>query len=156
MKEKGFEWLACGSNIDDLSDYRPGNKAVEEAGVLCPLIEAGLDKAAIRRLSRSLGLASGDNPSSPCLASRVPYGTAVTPQMLEQIDRAEDFLYELGIMPVRVRHCGDTARIEVPQADIERAVKIRKKITEKFKKIGFTYVSLDLMGFRSGAMNEVL
>jgi pyridinium-3,5-biscarboxylic acid mononucleotide sulfurtransferase len=156
MKERGFDKLACGSNIDDLSDYRPGNKAVEQAGVLCPLIEAGLDKAAIRELSRELGLASADNPSSPCLASRVPYGRAVTPAMLEQIDRAEDYLYELGLVPVRVRHYGDTARIEAAAADFQRVLGAREKIVGRLRDLGFTYVTLDLTGFRSGAMNETL
>ncbi|MFI4911767.1 MAG: ATP-dependent sacrificial sulfur transferase LarE [Sedimentisphaeraceae bacterium JB056] len=156
MKSKGYDILACGSNVDDLSDYRPGNRAVEEAGVKCPLIEADFDKEKIRQLSRELGLESGDNPSSPCLASRVPYGRSITPQMLKQIDKAESYLYDMGMSPLRVRHYGDTAKIEVPCEYMEKAVAMSEKIVSAFKDIGFTYITLDLEGFRSGAMNEVL
>lgn len=156
MEQKGYTKLACGSNIDDLSDYRPGNKAVEEAQVACPLIVAGFDKDMIRQVSRELGLPSADNPSSPCLASRVPYDEPITVQMLEQIDNAEEYLYQLGFSSLRVRHYGDTARIEVLQADIEAIAKLREKIVARFKDLGFNYVTLDLIGFRSGAMNETL
>ncbi len=156
MKTQGFETLACGSNIDDLSDYRPGNKAVTEAGVVCPLLVANLGKAQIRELSRQLLLPTADNPSSPCLASRVPYNQPVTRQKLQQVDAAEQFLCNLGFNELRVRHYGDTARIEVPASRIEEFVKLRKSVVEELENIGFTYITLDLKGFRSGAMNEQL
>ncbi len=156
MKTQGFETLACGSNIDDLSDYRPGNEAVTEDGVVCPLIDANLSKAQIRELSRQLLLPTADNPSSPCLASRVPYNQPVTRRKLQQVDAAEQFLCNLGFNELRVRHYGDTARIEVPSSRIEEFVKLRNIVVEELERIGFTYITLDLKGFRSGALNEQL
>ena len=156
--ELGFDHVVCGSNFDDKDDYRPGNRAAEVFSVRAPLMEAELTKDNIRALSKKLDLKTADVPASPCLASRVSYGLEITEQRLKQVEQAEDFLRSLGFVEFRVRHHGDIARIEVPANEIEKVVadSTRKLITEKLKAIGFKFISVDLQGFRSGALNETL
>jgi len=156
--EQGFEHIVCGSNFDDKDDFRPGSRAAEIFEVRAPLAEAGFTKADIRKLSRQLGLATADMPASPCLASRVMYGLEITADRLKQIEQAEDFLRTLGFVEFRVRHHGDIARIEVSKDQIEKTAEpqIRAKIVEKLKSLGFKYITTDLQGFRSGALNESL
>jgi uncharacterized protein len=155
-KEKGCDAVLCGSNLDDYDDYRPGNKAVKVFNVRCPLAEAQLSKNEIRQLSRKLKLPTADIPASPCLASRISYGMEITEQKLKQIEQAEEFLKSLGFVEFRVRYHDQVARIEVHEKDIAKIVKNRKKIAEKLKSLGFKYVSVDLEGFRSGSLNEML
>lgn len=152
----GIEVLADGANRDDLGDERPGLTAAAEAGVRHPLIEAGFGKAAVRELSRALGLPTWDKPQQACLASRVPYGSPITAEKLHQVAAAESVLRELGFGQCRVRHHGDVARVEVEAADIERAGgALRTVLARRLHELGFTYVTLDMDGFRSGSMNEV-
>ena len=148
--------IAEGSNADDRSDYRPGARAVAELGIRSPLQDAGLTKAEVRTLARALNLLVWDRPSSPCLATRFPYGSPVTREGLDQISRGESFLQQYDFHPVRVRHDGLLARIEVAPDQIERLVALRTEILEYFKSIGFTYVLVDLAGYRMGSLNEVL
>jgi uncharacterized protein len=133
-------------------------RAAAELGIVSPLKEAGLTKNDIRELSRMLGLPTWDKPSFACLASRFPYGEEITPEKLTMVDRAESFLRSLGFRQVRVRHHDNMARIEVPEADIPRFLNdsVRESVASKLKEIGYTYISLDLQGYRSGSMNEVL
>jgi pyridinium-3,5-biscarboxylic acid mononucleotide sulfurtransferase len=152
----GLSWIADGSNMDDAADYRPGERAMKELGIRSPLREAGLYKAEIRQISRELGLPTWDRPSRACLASRIPYGTAVTADRLRLVDAAETALHCYGFAQLRVRYHGDLARIEVPANELADVLKYREEIVDKVKKTGFTYVTLDLAGFRSGSMNEVL
>jgi uncharacterized protein len=153
--EAGMAVLADGANRDDLGDERPGLEAAAEAGVRHPLIDAGLDKAAVRALSRALGLPTWDKPQQACLASRIPYGSAITRDKLRQIAAAEDVLRELGFRQGRVRHHGVIARVEVEPADIGGASgAARAALAPRLHELGFTYVTLDLDGFRSGSMNE--
>ncbi len=154
--EAGLQVVAEGSNADDAADYRPGARAVAELGIRSPLAEAGLSKADIRGLAQALGLALWDRPSAPCLATRFPYGTPVTRQGLNQVGRGEAFLRERGFQPVRVRHYGKTARLEVDPETIRELVAIRGDVLLYFKQLGFTYVVVDLGGYRSGSLNEVL
>ena len=155
---EGISVLVEGSNLDDLGDYRPGLKAIEELGILSPLRDAGLTKQEIRELSKEMGLLTFDKPSFACLASRVPYGEEITPEKLKQIEKAEVFLMDLGFRNLRVRHHGTLARIEVPKSDMERVMKenVREEIVDGLKKIGFLYVTLDMQGYRMGSLNEVL
>jgi len=155
---RGFGHVIFGTNFDDLDDFRPGNRAMKVFGIRSPLAEARLTKDDIRQLSRQQDLPTADRPASPCLASRIPYGLEVTEQRLKQIDEAEMFLRELGLVEFRVRHHDTIARIEVNPRDIEKitAEPARSQIVEKFKSLGFIFVSLDLQGFRSGALNESL
>ncbi|MGH2749890.1 MAG: ATP-dependent sacrificial sulfur transferase LarE [Actinomycetota bacterium] len=148
--------IATGTNLDDLADYRPGLRAGGEHSVRTPLAEAGLTKAEIRALSAARGLPTSDKPASPCLASRFAYGVRVTEEGLRRIDRAEEVLRALGFGVLRVRDHGDLARIEVPPEAIERAASHRNKIERELKALGFTYVTLDLGGFRSGSLNAAL
>jgi uncharacterized protein len=146
-----------GANSDDAGDYRPGSRAAEERGVRAPLAEAGLSKDDVRVLARRMGLPVWDKPAAPCLASRIPYGTPVTPEALRRIEDAERFLREeAGFTVLRVRHHGDLARIELPEDDLARALADRARIVARMREIGYTYISLDLAGFRSGSLNEVL
>lgn len=156
QEEIGIAHILDGSNLDDLSDHRPGLRAVEELGLRCPLREAGLRKSEIRELARSLSLPNWDLPSQACLASRFPYGTTITEEQLKQIGASERFLRQLGFSQVRVRYHGDVARIEVPAPDIPRLLEHRKEIAGQIKKQGFTYVAIDVEGFRSGSLNETL
>ena len=156
--EEGLSWVADGTNYDDLGDYRPGRKAIEEFGVRSPLMEAGLTKADIRHLAKSRGLPNWDKPSNPCLASRFPYGTPITAELLGRVSQAEEFLAKLGLRQLRVRHHGDIARIEVSPDDMALLTngKIRLQVVEELRALGYRYVTLDLAGYRQGSMNEVL
>ena len=155
---QGIHFIAEGSNADDLNDYRPGLKAVSELGIKSPLREAGLTKAEIRKLSKEMGLPTWDKQAFACLASRFPYGERITKENLGMVDNAEQFLLDMGFRQVRVRHHGDLARIEVGQDERARLLQqdLAEKVYAAFKKIGFTYVSLDLMGYRTGSMNEAI
>ena len=154
--EEGIEWIADGSHLDDTGDYRPGMRAAQEFGVRCPLLEAGFRKADIRALAKALGLPIWDKPSFACLASRFPYGMRITPERLAQVDQAERFLRGLGFRQVRVRHHDAIARIEVPAEEFSRLLQYAESIVAKLKSLGYTYVALDLEGYRSGKMNDLL
>ncbi len=156
--QEGIAALADGFNADDVGDYRPGAVAAREHGVRSPLLEAGLTKQEIRALSREMGLPTWDKPAMACLSSRVPYGERISREKLEQIDRAEQLLRDLGYRQVRVRHHGEVARIELPPEDMSRffAEGLAEPIGRRIKELGFQYVALDLQGYRSGSMNEVL
>ena len=154
--EKGLKEILEGSNVDDLSDYRPGHRAVIEVGVRSPLREAGLTKADIREFSKQMGLTTWNKPAYACLASRVPYGAPITPEILQRIDQAEKYLHSLGFMEVRVRDHFPVARVEVGKEQMDRAWERRSLIAEKLHGIGYPYVTLDLDGFRSGSMNAGL
>jgi uncharacterized protein len=145
-----------GSNQDDLGDYRPGAEALRELGVRSPLQEVGLTKEEIRRLSRQMSLATWRKPAMACLASRIPYGTPIRQEDLKMVASAEGVLRELGCEVTRVRHYGNLARIEVGEGDMKRVMDHRKEIVPALKKLGYVYVSLDLEGYRTGSMNEVL
>jgi len=147
-----------GFNADDVGDFRPGRRAAEQFSIRSPLFEAGLGKAEIRALAKDFGLSIWDKPQSACLASRIPYGSPVTAEKLGQIEQAEEFLRSLGFRQLRVRHHDGLARIELPGEDLEKAMsdQMRDKINSKFRELGFTWVTLDLAGFRSGSMNEKL
>jgi pyridinium-3,5-biscarboxylic acid mononucleotide sulfurtransferase len=153
---RGFAVLASGANADDTGDFRPGLRACAELGVRSPLLEAGLTKADIRAASHAMGLPTWDKPARACLASRVPYGEAITPATVFRIEQAEYVLQDLGFAQCRVRDHGVVARIEVPEAALDRAVIHRDAITRALRGLGYTYVALDLAGFRSGSMNQVL
>jgi len=155
-KEYNFSCVADGSNMDDLEDYRPGRKALEELGVRSPLLEVGLSKKEIRELSKKFGLSTADKPSLACLASRFPYGHKITKELLKRVDEGEEFLRELGIKQVRVRNHNDIARIEVDKEGLSIILmeETRKSIVEKFHNLGYVYVSLDLECYRTGSMNE--
>jgi pyridinium-3,5-biscarboxylic acid mononucleotide sulfurtransferase len=146
--------VALGVNLDDLSDHRPGQRAAKERGAVFPLVEAALTKADVRSAARELGLEVWDKPAAACLASRVPYGTAVTIGTLDRVSRAEEGLRRLGLRELRVRHYGDLARIELGLTDIERAFADRVRVVETVKAAGYRYVTLDLEGFRSGNLNS--
>lgn len=154
----GIQTIFDGTNLDDLKDHRPGLKAAERWHVQHPLVEAEMTKDDIRRYSQALNLPTWDKPSSPCLSSRFPYGTQIDLARLKQVAACEVFLKEKGFREFRVRYHGDLARIEVAQAEIDRLFDkdLRGAIVEKFKAVGFQYISLDLQGFRSGSLNEVL
>ncbi|MCX6344773.1 MAG: ATP-dependent sacrificial sulfur transferase LarE [Armatimonadetes bacterium] len=157
-KERGLPYVLDGANVDDASDYRPGTKATAELAVRSPLKELGLTKESVRAISRDIGLRTWNKPSYACLASRVPYGTRLTVDILKQIEGAEVALRKLGFAQFRVRHHGDVARIELMPLDMEKITTqaMRRQIVLDFRKIGYTYVALDLAGYRSGSMNEVL
>jgi uncharacterized protein len=145
--------IVLGVNVDDLGDHRPGQRAATEAGAAFPLVAAGFTKADVRAASRRLGLRTWDKPAAACLASRVPYGTEVTVTVLSRVERAEAALHHLGFTQVRVRHYGDTARIEVELAEIARVVSRREAIVAAVRAAGYRYVTVDLEGFRSGNLN---
>lgn len=152
--QEGFSVLLDGTNADDVGDFRPGRKAAREHGVRSPLQELGFTKDDIRLAARELGLRNWDLPSAPCLSSRVPYGTRITPEMLDQIGRGEWALRERGFREVRVRHHGNVARLEVPIADFERLLAMREEIVTELKNAGYTFVALDLSGLKSGSLNQ--
>jgi uncharacterized protein len=153
-----IKYVADGSNVDDLGDYRPGMKAVQELGVVCPLREAGLGKDEIRALSKEMDLPTWDKPAFACLSSRFPYGQTITREKLRIVDDLEQFLREAGFRQVRVRHHGDIARIEVAANERRRFFDagFMDQVYEKFRQAGFAYVTLDLKGYRTGSMNEVI
>lgn len=157
-REFGFSTVLDGANQDDLADYRPGHDATRELGVRSPLLEAGLGKAEIRELSRRAGLPTAAKQAFACLASRFPYGTRITAERLRQIDSCEEFLLQQGFSTVRVRYHGDTARIEVDPRELPRLLddELRSTITAHFRQAGFTYVAVDLEGYRTGSMNAGL
>ena len=157
-RDNGLAAVLEGSNIDDDGDYRPGRRAIRELGIVSPLHEAGLTKTEIRALSRKMGLPTSDKPSFACLASRFPYGERITVRGLEQVEKAEQWLLDAGwgLTQLRVRSHGDLARIEVPPADIPRLAARASEIAAAFKDLGFAYVTLDLLGYRIGSMNEIL
>jgi pyridinium-3,5-biscarboxylic acid mononucleotide sulfurtransferase len=150
--------IAYGVNLDDQADYRPGQRAAQQHGVAAPLLQAGLTKADVRRLARNAGLRVWDKPASPCLSSRIEYGRAVTPEALAMVERGEEALRQLGFQQFRVRHHGDIVRIEIAAPELQRAMSLEMaaEFTRIFKPLGFKYVTLDLEGFRSGSMNDIL
>ena len=156
--EMGIAHVAHGVNVDDLGDFRPGLKAAEEMGLLAPLVEAGLTKADIRTLSRRMGLTTWNKPSMACLASRIPYGTVITPENLRMVEDAEVFLHGLGFVGCRVRHHGAVARIELAQRDLKKALTApaRTAIVQRMREIGFRYVAVDLEGYVMGSLNRAL
>ncbi len=155
-RERGFRHVIEGSNFDDMDDYRPGMRALAEIGARSPLKEAKLTKADIRELSRRFGLPTWDKPSLACLASRFPYGSKITREKLRVVNEAEVFLRDLGIRQLRVRDHDQMARIEVPEEDMGILLQNRKQIVAKLKELGYNYVTVDLQGYRTGSMNEVL
>jgi uncharacterized protein len=157
-REEGVAWVLDGSNADDLGDHRPGRIAAAEHGVRSPLIEAGLTKQEVRALSRDRGLPTWDKPAMACLASRLPYGTPITLEALNQIGAAEAFIRSLGVRQLRVRHHGDVARIEVEPEGMDALMRDgnRGRVVERLRELGYRYVTLDLAGFRSGSLNEGL
>jgi len=157
-EELRFDSVAYGLNADDRHDFRPGHRAAEEQRVLAPLMEVALSKAEIRSLSRAAGLPTADLPASACLASRLPYGMEVTPERLRQVEEGEERLRGLGFRQLRLRHHGEIARIEIDPSELARALdpQLAKEMVAAIKPLGFRYVSLDLEGYRSGALNEVL
>ena len=157
-EEESFDSIANGTNVDDLGDYSPGIEAARQYGVRSPLVEADLKKDDIRSLSRMMDLPTWDKPAQACLSSRIPYGTTVTVEALTKIARAEQFLRSKGFRQVRVRHHETIARIEMEPCDFDAITSdpLRTEISEEFKAIGYSYVTLDLVGFRSGSLNEIL
>jgi pyridinium-3,5-biscarboxylic acid mononucleotide sulfurtransferase len=157
-QEQGIGVVADGANLDDLDDHRPGRRAVKEGGVVSPLLEAGFTKADIRELSRRLELPTSDKPSLACLASRIPYGSSITPEKLKAVDHVENVLRELGFRQLRVRHHGTIARIEVKPDEVARLSEqaVRDRIVAEAKSAGFLYVTADLEGYRTGSMNAAL
>jgi pyridinium-3,5-biscarboxylic acid mononucleotide sulfurtransferase len=155
---RGFDSIAYGVNLDDQSDFRPGQQAAKQHHVVAPLLEAGLTKQDIRDLARAAGLRIWDKPASACLSSRIEYGRAVTPEALSAVEHGEDALRALGFRQFRVRHHGQLVRIEIAPEELPRALtpEMAAEFTRTFKALGFTYVTLDLEGFRSGSMNAVL
>jgi pyridinium-3,5-biscarboxylic acid mononucleotide sulfurtransferase len=155
-RELGFAHVVNGTNVDDLGDYRPGLEAAKAAGVRTPLVDAALTKQEIRTLAQALGFDFWDKPAAACLSSRIPYGTSVTPERLSQIERLEDALHALGLRQVRVRYHQELARIEVAKNELDAAFAARDEIVRAGKAVGFTYVSLDLAGYRTGSLNALL
>jgi uncharacterized protein len=154
---KEIPWPVCyGVNVDDLGDHRPGIQAAREASTHEPYVELGFTKQIIRAICAFYKLEIADKPAMPCMASRIAYGEAVTVEKLSQVEKAEDFLYDLGLRILRVRHHGESARIEIPPEDFETLIDKRQQINKKFHELGFLYVSLDLNGFKSGSLNAVL
>jgi uncharacterized protein len=155
---RGFTAIAYGINADDTHDFRPGHRAATAHKVLAPLLDAGLTKVEIRALSRRAGLATWDRPASACLSSRVPYGTAVTPELLRRVEAGEAILRELGFRQFRVRAHDDLARIEIAPEELQRALdaEIAQEFAARFKALGFSYVTLDLEGYRQGSLNAAL
>lgn len=157
-EEWNVEVIFDGSNADDVGDYRPGRTAAHEASIKSPLIEAGIRKEDIRLLSREWGLPTWNLPAMPCLSSRLPYGVEVTPERLEQIEEAESYIRSLGFRDFRVRHHEDLARIEIAQGELSKAMNLElfRTINDHLKSLGYQYVTIDLQGFRSGSLNELL
>lgn len=154
--QHGYRYILDGTNADDQNDHRPGRQAALEKGLRSPLMEVGLSKTEIRVLARQFELPNWNKPSAACLSSRIPYGTPVEISTLNKIDKAEQLLHQLGFEQVRVRYHDQIARIEIEPADFSTALDKRLEITTGIKALGFSYITLDLIGFRSGSMNEVL
>jgi len=157
-KTEGIHFIVEGSTLDDDKDHRPGSQAIKELGIRSPLKEVGFTKLEVRELSKALGLPTWDKPSFACLASRFPYGEEITAKALEMVAESEDFLFGLGFKQVRVRHYGNLARIEILKDEMKHLMKgsLRDEVVSHLKGVGYKYVTLDLQGFRSGSMNEVL
>jgi uncharacterized protein len=155
---RGIEAIVDGSTIDDINDFRPGRQAAKQHAVRSPLIEVGMSKSEVRELSRRVGLPTWDKPASPCLSSRIAYGTAVTIERLSKVDRGEEIMREFGFREFRVRHHDTLVRLEISPAEMDRVLRkeVLDQIAARFRELGFKYVTLDLEGFRSGSMNEVL
>ena len=152
-RNEGLAAVASGENLDDLNGHRPGLKAARELGVQKPLVDAEIDKTTVRELAAALGLPNHQKPAAPCLASRVPAGTRVSPEILASIEAAEAGLRELGFSVFRVRHHGEVARVEIATAEMPRALELRREIHARVRKAGYAFVALDLAGFRSGSLN---
>ena len=157
-RNRGINSIVDGSTVDDLGDFRPGRRAASQHAVRSPLIEAGLTKSEVRELSRRATLPTWDKPASPCLSSRIAYGTTVTIERLSKVDRGEEILREFGFREFRVRHHDQLVRIEIAPAEMDRVLRkeLVDELARRFRELGFKYVTLDLEGFRSGSMNEVL
>jgi uncharacterized protein len=157
-RELEIDVIVDGSTTDDLGDFRPGRTAAREHGVLSPLIEVEMSKVEVRGLSRRAGLSIWDKPASPCLASRIAYGTPVTIARLSTVERGEEILRALGLREFRVRHHDNLVRLEIAPEEMDRILdkQVVQDLAQSFRELGFKYVTLDLHGFRSGAMNEVL
>jgi uncharacterized protein len=157
-EEEGYAAVLDGNNADDTGDWRPGQKAARELGVRSPLLEVGLTKAEIRAFSQQLGLPTWNKPASACLASRIPYGTPITTDSLSAVEQAEDYLHDLGFRQLRVRHHGKLARIEVAPEEMARFAdrELCATITERLRSFGYQYVTLDLLGYRTGSLNELI
>ena len=157
-KARGIQYIVDGSTVDDLNDYRPGRQAATKHAVRSPLIEVGLSKSEVRELSHRATLPTWDKPASPCLSSRIAYGTTVTIERLSKVDRGEEILREFGFREFRVRHHDQLVRIEIAPAEMDRVLRkeLIEELAKRFRELGFKYVTLDLQGFRSGSMNEVL
>ncbi len=158
-RQQGLAHLVDGTNLDDSQDYRPGMQAIRELGVRSPLMETGFSKSEVRQLSRKLGLSTWNKPAYACLATRIPYGSPLTRAKLRQVDAGEIFLRELNLsQQIRVRHYGDTARIEVTAADLDKFLQetVRSRIISYFKQLGFSFITLDLEGYRMGSLNRAI
>ena len=155
-EQNGYDVVLDGANADDLADYRPGRQAAREHNVKSPLAELGISKSQVREIAKELELPNWNKPASACLASRIPYGTEVTRETLVQVEQAEEILRDAGFLQFRVRHHDSVARIEIPPDEFSRIVDARESITAQMKQLGYKFVSLDLDGFRSGSMNELL
>jgi pyridinium-3,5-biscarboxylic acid mononucleotide sulfurtransferase len=155
-RENGYRTILDGNNADDVGDDRPGRVAAREHGVRSPLEEAGLAKAEIRSLARAAGLPNWNKPAAACLSSRIPYGNRVTVELLSQVEQAEGYLRARGFRQLRVRHHGPVARLEVEASELARALELRTEIVAALQQVGFTYVALDLAGYRTGSLNETL
>jgi pyridinium-3,5-biscarboxylic acid mononucleotide sulfurtransferase len=157
-RERGFEHIIYGVNVDDLGDYRPGQSAARQHQVAAPLADAGLTKAEIRELSRAVDLPTWDRPASACLSSRIPYGTPVTIENVKTVETGEEEIKALGFRQFRVRFHGDVVRLEIAPEEMEKAlnVEMARRFTKIFKTLGFKYITLDLEGYRQGSLNEVL
>lgn len=157
-RAQGIAFVVDGSTTDDLGDYRPGRAAAREQAVRSPLVEVGMSKKEVRELSRLAGLPTWDKPASPCLSSRIAYGTTVTTERLATVDRGEDILREMGFREFRVRHHDNLVRLEIAPAELDHALRreVIDELARRFRDLGFKYVTLDLHGYRSGAMNEIL
>jgi uncharacterized protein len=155
---RGIECIVDGSTTDDLDDFRPGRRAATQHAVRSPLIEVGMSKSEVREFSRRVGLPTWDKPASPCLSSRIAYGTTVTIERLSKVDRGEEILREFGFREFRVRHHDTLVRLEIAPAELDRVLRreVIEQLAARFRELGFKYVTLDLQGFRSGSMNEVL
>jgi uncharacterized protein len=152
-KKFGFKNILDGTNHDDLSDFRPGFRALEKFGVMSPLALAGIGKEEVRQLAEEYGLPNFDKPANPCLASRIPFGCQITKESLERIAKAESFMHSLGFRIVRVRDHGDLARIEVAKSELEKAFMLKNDVEKNLKRLGYRFVTLDIEGYRSGSLN---